>query len=227
MRNSKLRKDESDLRRKNSQLRKDESDLQRGNSQLRKDEFDLRKSARLASQSQNDFRYSSTLLTDRIRFFFVDSYNEQLIQSLQKAEKDLKHIEEKHHKHLHENRTSHLNEINEYKLRIKQLENENEQLKCEEIVHVEPTTTTDIQTITINNEEREQLENEIQRLKQIIDLNQQKEREYNDFKQKSIGENEEYKQKIENLQVNLTQRQSQENELKQEIERLKQVCLNI
>jgi len=88
-------------------------------------------------------------------------YNEQLTQSLQKAEKDLKHIEEKHHKHLNENRKSHLNEINEYKLRIEQLEKDNEQLKREEIVHVEPTADNDIQTITINNEEREELEKEI------------------------------------------------------------------
>jgi len=126
---------------------------------------------------------------------FVNSYNEQLTQSLQKAEKDLKHIEEKHHKQLNENRTLHLNEINEYKRHIQQLENENEQLKREDIVHVEPptTTTTDIQTITINNEEREQLENEIQKLNDNID---------------------EYKKKIENL----TQQQLKENELKQEID---------
>jgi hypothetical protein len=97
-------------------------------------------------------------------------YNEQLIQSLQKAEKDLKHVEDRHHKQLNEIRTSNLNEINEYKNRIQQLENENEQLKREEIIHVEPSTTTDIQTITINNEEREQLENEIQQLKQTIEI---------------------------------------------------------
>jgi len=59
--------------------------------------------------------------------------------------KDLKHIEEKHHKQLNENRTLHLNEINEYKLHIQQLESDNEQLKREEIVHVEPTTATNIQ----------------------------------------------------------------------------------
>jgi hypothetical protein len=77
-------------------------------------------------------------------------------------------VEEKHHKQLNESRTSHLNEINEYKIRIQQLETDNEQLKREEIVHVEPSTTTDIQTITINNEEREEFENEIQQLKQEI-----------------------------------------------------------
>jgi len=94
---------------------------------------------------------------------------------------------------LNENRTLHLNEINEYKRHIQQLENENEQLKREEIVHVEPTTTTDIQTITINNEEREQLENEIQKLNEDID---------------------EYKKKLENL----AQHQLKENELKQEMD---------
>jgi uncharacterized protein YlzI (FlbEa/FlbD family) len=94
---------------------------------------------------------------------------------------------------LNENRTLHLNEINEYKRHIQQLENENEQLKREEIIHIEPTTETDIQTITINNEEREQLENEIEKLNKNID---------------------EYKKKIENL----IQHQSKENELKQEID---------
>jgi hypothetical protein len=141
-------------------------------------------------------------------------YNEQLTQSLQKAEKDLKHTEEKYHQQLNDTRTSYFNEINEYKLRIQQLESDNEQLKREEIVHVEPTTATDIQTITVNNEEREQFEKEIQQLKQTIDFNQEKEREFNDFKQKLIGEIEEYKKKFENLE---SQNQSQENE----IERLK------
>ncbi|CAF3422234.1 unnamed protein product [Rotaria sp. Silwood1] len=74
-------------------------------------------------------------------------------------------------------------------------------------------------TITINNEEREQLEKEIQQLKQSLDLNQEKEREYNDLKQKLTEEIEEYKKKIDDLQ---TQHQFQENELRQEIERLKQ-----
>jgi len=73
-------------------------------------------------------------------------------------------------------------------------------------------------TITVNNEEREEFEKEIQQLKQTIDLNQQKEKEYKDLKQKLTEEIEEYKNKIDNLQ---TQRQSHENDLKQEIERLK------
>ncbi len=114
----------------------------------------------------------------------------------------MKHTEEKYHQQLNDTRTSYFNEINEYKLRIQQLESDNEQLKREEIVHVEPTTATDIQTITVNNEEREQFEKEIQQLKQTIDSNQEKEREFNDFKQKLIGEIEEYKKKFENLEVN-------------------------
>jgi predicted nuclease with TOPRIM domain len=148
-------------------------------------------------------------------------YNEQLTQSLENAKKALNDVEEKHHQQLNDYQTLHLNEINEYKRHIQQLENDNEQLKREEIVHIEPsTTTTDIQTITINNEEREQFKNEIQQLKQIIDFNQQqKEREYNDLKQKLTEEIDEYKKKTENLQ---TQQQSQENELKKEIERLQQ-----
>jgi len=111
-------------------------------------------------------------------------YNEQLVQSLQNAEKALKSIEEKHHKQLNESQTSYLTVINEYKRRIEQLE------------------TTDIGTITINNDEREQFEKEIYQLKQTIELNQQKEHEYNDLQQQLTKEIEEYKKKIDNLQVN-------------------------
>ncbi|CAF0896295.1 unnamed protein product [Rotaria sordida] len=146
-------------------------------------------------------------------------YNEQLTQSLQNVEKDLKHVEEKHHKKFNETQTLHMNDINEYKRRIEQLERDNEQLRREDIVHVEPTAVTDIQTIAINNEEREQLEKEIHQLKQILNLNQEKEREYNDLKQKLIEEIEEYKKKVDDLQI---QYQFEENELRQEIERLKQ-----
>ena len=110
-------------------------------------------------------------------------------------------MEEKHHKKFNEMQTLHMNEINEYKSRIEKLEKDNEQLRHEEIVHVEPTAVTDIQTITLNNEEREKLEKEIQQLKQTIDLNQENERESNDLKQKLTQEIEEYKNKVENLQV--------------------------
>jgi chromosome segregation ATPase len=137
--------------------------------------------------------------------FFLFSYNEQLTQSLQNAEKELKHTEEKHHKQLNESRTSYSNETNEFKRRIEQLEVDNEQLRREEIVHVEPTSATDIQTITVNTEEREQLEKEIDQLKEKLNLNQEKEREFNDLKQKLNEDIEEYKKKIDNLQVNLIQ----------------------
>jgi hypothetical protein len=123
------------------------------------------------------FPTGSTLRPLLLSFYFIVisfSYNEQLTQSLQKSEKELKSIEEKHHRQLNESQTSHTNEINEFKRRIEQLENENEQLRREEIVHVEPTSPTHIQTMTLNNEEREELEKEI----------------------------EEYKKKIDNLQVN-------------------------
>jgi len=132
-----------------------------------------------------------------------------LTQSLQNAQKDLEHLEEKQHQQLNETRTSYLNEINEYKVRLEQLEKENEQLKREEIVHVEPSTATDIQTLTVNNEEREQFENEIERLRQAVQSGEQNEREANDLKEK--------------LKEEIVQYQSQENEFKQEMERLKQV----
>ena len=89
--------------------------------------------------------------------------------------------------------------MNEHKRRIENLEIENEQLRREEIVHVEPTTATDIQTITVNTEEREQLEKEIEELKQKINSNQEKEREYKDLKQ----DIEEYKKKLDQSQVTL------------------------
>jgi len=139
-------------------------------------------------------------------------YKEQLTQSLQNTE-------EKYQRQLNETRTTHSNEINEYQIRMQQLERDNEQLKREEIVHVEPSTATDIQTITINNEEREQLENEIEQLKQRIASNEQTERELNDLKRKFSEETEEYQKKIEQFQ---SQHQLQANEFKEEMERLKQ-----
>lgn len=135
----------------------------------------------------------------------ISSYNEQLTQTLQKTEKELKHIEEKHHKTFNEIQTSHLNEINEYKRRVEQLEKDNEQLRHEEVVHVEPTTVTDVQTITINNEEREKLEKEINDLKNAIDANQEKEREFNNLKQKLTAEIEEYKNKLDNVHVSFNE----------------------
>ena len=99
-----------------------------------------------------------------------------------------------------------MNQINEYKRRIEQLEIDNEQLRREDIVHVEPQPTADIQTITLNTEEREQLEQEINQLKQINDSNQQhfqdKQREYNDLKQELTKEIEQYKNKYDDIQVN-------------------------
>ncbi len=55
-------------------------------------------------------------------------------------------------------------------------------------------------------------------MKQTIELNQQKEHEYNDLQQQFTKEIEEYKKQIDHLQ---TQYQSQENEFRQENERLK------
>ena len=106
----------------------------------------------------------------------------------------LKKVEEKYVEQLHE-----------YQSRIDQLEKDNEQLKREEIIHIEPSTTTDIQTLTVNNEEREQFENEIERLKRMIETYESQEREWNDWKEKLTK-----------------QIQLQENEFQQEIEKVKQ-----
>ncbi|CAF0877046.1 unnamed protein product [Rotaria sp. Silwood1] len=117
-------------------------------------------------------------------------YNEQLAQSLPNVEKDLKRIEEILHEQLNESQTSYLHEIDQYKRRIAQLETDNEQF-----------------------------EKEIYQLKQTIDLNQQKEHEYNDLQQQLTKEIEEYKKQIDHLQI---QYQSQKNKFRQEIERLEQ-----
>jgi chromosome segregation ATPase len=120
----------------------------------------------------------------------------------------LQHNEEKLDKDSNETRTLYMNQINEYKRRIEQLETDNEQLRREEIVHVEPPSppTTDIQTITFNSEEREQLEQEINQLKETNNSNQQhiddKQREYNHLKQQLTQEIEQHKHKYDDIQVN-------------------------
>ena len=124
-----------------------------------------------------------------------------MTQSLQAAEKELKSIEEKHHHQQTDSRKSQLNELNESKRRIEQLESENEQLRREDIVHVEPSSPTHIQTMTVNNEEREQFEKEIAQLKHAVDANQHTEREHEALKHKLMGEVEEQKKRIADLQV--------------------------
>ena len=120
-----------------------------------------------------------------------------MTQSLEKIQKDLRHNEEK----LHETQTSFRNEVKEYKQRVEQLEKDNEQLRREEIVHVEPTVATDVQTITLNSEEREQLEEEIRQLKQKNDSFQQRLEEIEREKQHWTEELEQHKKKHADLQV--------------------------
>ncbi|CAF1140892.1 unnamed protein product [Adineta steineri] len=151
-------------------------------------------------------------------------YNEQLTQSLQTAEKELKSVEEKHHKQSKEGDTAYANELKETKRRLEQLQAENEQLRREDIVHVEPTSPTDIQTISVNNEEREKFEKEIHELKQTVESNKQKEREYENLKTKLTGEIEEFQKNIHNIN---SQHKSHENELRQEIERLQNEKNNV
>lgn len=83
--------------------------------------------------------------------------------------------------------------FDEWKCRIEQLEKENEQLKREEIVHVEPSIATDIQTLTVNNEEREQFETEIERLKHLYE---DKAREMNEWKENEMKVNEDIHQRF-------------------------------
>ena len=107
------------------------------------------------------------------------SYNEQLTKSLQESEK--------HH------RQSNDQEVDELKHRIAQLESENEQLRREDIVHVEPSSPTHVQTFTVSTEEREQFEKEIQQLKQTIESKQEQEREFENTKKTLTKEIEELK----------------------------------
>lgn len=109
----------------------------------------------------------------KISFQKIFSSNQQLIQKGQENQKQFHHKEEKLLKELNENRTLNTNQLNDYKRRIEQLESEKEQLLHKEIVHVEPTSTS----TTLNNEERDKLEQ----------LNQ---------------ENEQYKKKLDEIQVN-------------------------
>jgi hypothetical protein len=124
--------------------------------------------------------------------------NQQLIQKVQESQKQLQHNEEKLVKELNENRTLHMNQLNDHKRRIEQLESDNERLRREEIVHVEPTNAAPTPPPpTLTNEEREKFEQDVNQL---------------------TKDNEQYKTKLEEIQA---QYQSQERELRQEIEQLK------
>ncbi|CAF4271231.1 unnamed protein product, partial [Adineta steineri] len=118
--------------------------------------------------------------------------NQQFAQKAQEGQKQSQHNGEKLLKELQESRTLHMNQINEYKRRIEELELNNEQLRQKEMAHVEPQTTP-----SLNNEERQKFEQEINKLNQ---------------------ENEQYKKKFDEIQ---NQYQSKENQLRQEIEQLK------
>lgn len=88
--------------------------------------------------------------------------NEQLTESLEKIQKQLQTNQEK----FQSIETRCREEINEYRLRYEQLEKENEQLRSENIVHVEPSLPAEIQTIDFGKEEREKLQNEIENFKE-------------------------------------------------------------
>ena len=122
-----------------------------------------------------------------------------MTQSLEKIQKGLQQNEQK----LHETQAAFRKEANEYKQRIDQLEKDNEQLRREEIVHVEPTLATDVQTITLNSEERDQLEEQVRQLKQNNDSVQQRLEEKERQKHQWTEELEQSKKKYEDLQVML------------------------
>jgi hypothetical protein len=71
-----------------------------------------------------------------------------------------------------------MNQLNECKRRIEELELNNEQLRHAAIAHVEPKPTT------LDNEERNKFEQEINQLKQQL-----------------TDENEQYKKKFDEIQV--------------------------
>ncbi|CAF5140597.1 unnamed protein product, partial [Rotaria sp. Silwood1] len=106
--------------------------------------------------------------------------NQQLAQKVQEVQKQIQLNEEKLIKELNENRTLHINQLNEFKCRIEQLEIDNEKLRQEKIQF------ESLQPLKLNNEEREQYQQEINRLKQEL-----------------IEENEQYKKKINEIQVKI------------------------
>lgn len=120
-----------------------------------------------------------------------------MTQSLEKIQKDLQRTEEK----LHETQAAFRKETNEFTHRVEQLEKDNEQLRREEIVHVEPTLATDVQTITLNSEERDQLEEQVRQLQQKNESFQQRLDEKEREKHHWTEELEQSKKKYEDLQV--------------------------
>ncbi|CAF3649996.1 unnamed protein product [Rotaria socialis] len=122
--------------------------------------------------------------------------NQQLLQKVQEAQKQYQLNEEKVHKEFSEKQNLHLNQLNEFKCRIQQLELDKEKQRQDTLAQIEA-----MQPLQLNNEEREKFEQEI-----------------NQLKQKFIEGNEQNKKNLDEKQ---SQYQSNDNELRQQIEQLK------
>ncbi|CAF3327086.1 unnamed protein product [Rotaria socialis] len=122
--------------------------------------------------------------------------NQQLLQKVQEAQKQYQLNEEKVHKEFSEKQNLHLNQLNEFKCRIQQLELDKEKQRQDTLAQIEA-----MQPLQLNNKEREKFEQEI-----------------NQLKQKFIEGNEQNKKNLDEKQ---SQYQSNDNELRQQIEQLK------
>ncbi|CAF5063872.1 unnamed protein product, partial [Rotaria magnacalcarata] len=122
--------------------------------------------------------------------------NQQLLQKVQEAQKQYQLNEEKVHKEFSEKRNFHLNQLNEFKCRIEQLELDKEKQRQDTLAQIEA-----MQPLQLNNEEREKFEQEI-----------------NQLKQKFVEGNEQNKKKLDEKE---SQYQSNDNDLRQQIEQLK------
>lgn len=120
--------------------------------------------------------------------------NENLTQNLDKVQKQFEENEEKSKF----NEKQHRIEISELLVRLEQLEKDNEQLKKEEIVHVEPT-------VLVNTEEIEKLEHQIKELNEIQHSNHSQWTEKENQYQQKISELEQSKNHYELTQNQLNE----------------------
>lgn len=102
-----------------------------------------------------------------------------MAQKLQEIQKQFQLNEDKLVKELNENRNMHMNQLNDFKGRLEQLELENDKLRQEKLAQLES-----MQALKSNNEEREKYEKEINQLKQRL-----------------AEENEQYKKKLDEINV--------------------------
>ena len=119
-----------------------------------------------------------------VRTLSLSRSSQQFKQKLQDIEKQFRQKEEKLVKELHETKSIYTNQLNESKHRLEQLESDNDRLRREGQVQ-----QTSAAQNGANDEERQQLEKEINQLKQRLS-----------------DESEQAKKKLNEIQVSLNER---------------------